>query len=128
MHSDIRLGERPAISDAPELRRRRATLSVCCMTSGGRPALLAAVLASLRAVADEIVVGVEAPHAEEVRAAVADTADAVLGFPRTAPADRPLAWLVGPCAPEAGSSTSTTTRCRRPRSSALCPTSHGGGT
>ena len=97
MQSDIRLGERPATSDAPELRQRRATLSVCCMTSGRRPALLAAVLASLRAVADEIVVGVEAPHAEEVRAAVADTADVVLGFPRTAPADRPLAWLVAMC-------------------------------
>jgi hypothetical protein len=67
------------------------------MTSGRRPERLAGILASLRGVADEIVVAVEAPRAEDVHAAVADIADAVLVFPQTSPADRPIAWLFGSC-------------------------------
>jgi len=77
--------------------RRATTLSICCMTSGRRPALLAGVLASLRGVADEIVVAVEATTAERVYNAVAGVADRVLAFPQTSPADRPIAWLFGAC-------------------------------
>ena len=67
------------------------------MTSGRRPELLAGILASLRGIADEVVVAVEEPRAEDVHAAVADMADAVLVFPQTSPADRPIAWLFGSC-------------------------------
>ena len=73
-------------------------LSVCCMTSGRRPELLAGVLAPLRELAGEIVVGVESSRAADVHAAVAGVADTVLAFPATAPADRPIAWLFRACA------------------------------
>ena len=79
-------------------RRREATsLSVCCMTSGRRPALLAGILASLRGVADEVVVAVEEARAGDVGAAIGDLADTLLVFPQTSPADRPIAWLFGAC-------------------------------
>jgi hypothetical protein len=93
----IELGVAPAATRAPAERRTRTTLSACCMTSGRRPELLAGILASLRGVVDEVVVAVEAPRADDVHAAVADIADAVLVFPRTSPADRPIAWLFGSC-------------------------------
>ena len=67
------------------------------MTSGRRPELLAGILASLRGIADEVVVAVEEPRGRNVHAAVADMADAVLVFPQTSPADRPIAWLFGSC-------------------------------
>jgi hypothetical protein len=79
-------------------RPRAATsLSVCCMTSGRRPTLLAGVLAPLREIASEIVVAVEAPRAAEVHAAVEGLVDSVLAFQPTAPADRPIAWLFRSC-------------------------------
>ena len=76
----------------------REGLSVCCMTSGRRPALLAGVLEPLRRVADEIVVAAEAPRARAVHEAVSGLADSVLSFPATSPADRPIAWLFRSCA------------------------------
>ena len=76
----------------------REGLSVCCMTSGRRPALLAGVLEPLRRVADEIVVAAEAPRARAVHEAVSGLADVVLSFPATSPADRPIAWLFRSCA------------------------------
>ena len=65
--------------DLTELRREesvrlqsgRSPLSVCCMTSGRRPELLAGVLAPFREVADEIVVAVDATRLEAVQPAVA---------------------------------------------------------
>ena len=93
----IDLGVTPAAADAPARRRTRTTLSACCMTSGRRPELLARILAPLRGVVDEVVVAVESPHARDVHAAVADFADALLAFPPTSPADRPIAWLFGSC-------------------------------
>lgn len=80
-----------------EEARQAKTLSVCCMTSGRRPALLAGVLAALRSAADEVVVAVEAAQAEDVHAAVGDLADTVLSFPKASPADRPIAWLFRAC-------------------------------
>lgn len=67
------------------------------MTSGRRPALLAAVLAMLRDSADEIVVAVEDARADAVDEAVAGIADCVHSFPESAPADKPVAWLFGTC-------------------------------
>ncbi|HUQ23013.1 MAG TPA: hypothetical protein VM049_08355 [Gaiellaceae bacterium] len=67
------------------------------MTSGRRPRLLAGILALLRGVADEIVVAVEAPRADDVHAAIGDLADVVLVFPPTSPADRPIPWLFESC-------------------------------
>lgn len=78
-------------------RREATSLSVCCMTSGRRPALLAGILASLRGVADEVVVAVEEARAGDVHAAIGDLADTLLVFPQTSPADRPIAWLFGAC-------------------------------
>ena len=75
----------------------REGLSACCMTSGRRPALLAAALEPLRAIADEIVVAVEAPRARAVYEALSGLADIVLSFPATSPADRPIAWLFRSC-------------------------------
>ena len=91
--------------DLTELRREesvrlqsgRSPLSVCCMTSGRRPELLAGVLAPFREVADEIVVAVDATRLETVQPAVAGVADRLLAFPATAPADRPIAWLFRAC-------------------------------
>jgi hypothetical protein len=74
------------------------TLSVCCMSSGRRPALLAGIVGALRRVAEEIVVAVEEPRAEEVYAAVAAIADTVIAFPRAAPADRAIAFALDACA------------------------------
>lgn len=88
----------------PKIEVRRGTdrpvregLSACCMTSGRRPELLAAILEPLREIVDEIVVAVEAPRAREVHEAVSGLADTVLSFPPTSPADRPIAWLFRSC-------------------------------
>ena len=79
------------------LRSGRVPLSVCCMTSGRRPDLLAGVLAPFREVADEIVVAVDATRLDAIRPAVAGVADRLLAFPATSPADRPIAWLFRAC-------------------------------
>ena len=78
-------------------RNERARLSVCCMTSGRRPDLVAGVLSPFRAVADEIVVAVVSDRLEAVRVPLAGVADRLLAYPATAPADRPIAWLFGAC-------------------------------
>ena len=72
-------------------------LSVCCMTGGRSPGRLAAALRLLRDCADEIVVAVEAPRAEEACALLAGVADVVLSFPPAHPPDRPIPWLFGSC-------------------------------
>jgi hypothetical protein len=77
--------------------RPRSKLSVCCLTGGRRPALLAGILALLRDSADEIVVGVEEARAEAVYEAVAGIADVVESFPPSRPADKAIAWLFGAC-------------------------------
>ena len=97
LETGLKLGDAPAATRRPARRRTKTTLSACCMTSGRRPALLAGILSSLRGVADEIVVAVEAPRAADVQAAIGDLADVVLVFPQTSPADRPIAWLFGAC-------------------------------
>jgi hypothetical protein len=75
----------------------KSTLSVCCLTGGRRPALLAGILAMLRDLAEEIVVGVEEPRAAAVSEATAGIADIVNAVPCCRPADRPIAWLFGSC-------------------------------
>ena len=97
LEAEVKPDVTPARGDAPAKRPPTTKLSACCMTSGRRPELLAGILASLRAVVDEVVVAVEGDRAEDVHAAVADIADAVLVFPRTSPADRPIAWLFQSC-------------------------------
>jgi hypothetical protein len=72
-------------------------LSVCCLTAGRHPALLAGILGFLRPVADEIVVAAELERAGEVARAVGDIADLMLSFPAAPPADRQIAWLFGQC-------------------------------
>lgn len=73
------------------------TLSVCCLTGGHRPALLAGMLAMLRGSVEEIVIAVEEPRAEAVYEATLGIADVVNSFPPCTPADRPIAWLFGSC-------------------------------
>jgi len=74
-------------------------LSVSCMTRG--PAdRVAAMLALLRGVADEIVVAVDDRAGEEVEAALAPVADRLLRYPYEEPVDRPLAWIHAQCTGE----------------------------
>ena len=71
-------------------------LSVNCMTRG--PGLrVAAQLALLRAVADEIVVAVDDRADPEVAQELSGVADRLLVYPFADPVDRPLAWLHGEC-------------------------------
>ncbi len=77
---------------------RPKRLSVCCMSSGGSPGRLAAILSLLRPLANEIVVAVEEPRALDAHTAVGAIADCILAFPPTQPSDRPIAWLFRRCA------------------------------
>lgn len=74
-----------------------AQLSVCCLTSGQRPALLKGILSALRPVADEIVVAVGLEQEEDVADAVTGVADRLLTYPAAPPADRAIPWLFGSC-------------------------------
>ena len=71
-------------------------LSVCCMTAGSDPDLLAAILALFRPVSNEIVVALDDRRAEAVTQ-LAGVADRVVLFPYEPPSDRPIAWLFGLC-------------------------------
>jgi hypothetical protein len=71
-------------------------LSVCCMTAGSDPDLLAAILALFRPVSNEIVVALDDRRAEAVTQ-LARVADRVVLFPYEPPSDRPIAWLFGLC-------------------------------
>ena len=76
--------------------RKRATLSVCCMTAGPA-ARVAALLAPLRNAADEIVVALDERAAPDVHDAVASVADRILIYPYGDPVDRPIPWLHSQC-------------------------------
>src|SRR5919204_736207 len=74
----------------------RTTLSVNCMTAGpaGR---VAAILSSVRQVADEIVVALDDRASSDVRDAMTAVADATLVYPYAEPVDRPVPWLHTQC-------------------------------
>ena len=72
------------------------TLSVICRTAaaGPRPA---AILASLRSVADEIIVAVDDRADPAARADLEPVADRIVVHAYADPVDRPLPWLFGQC-------------------------------
>lgn len=74
----------------------RASLSIFCMTAGPGPRV-AALLESLRPVADEILVALDDRAAADVRTDVVAVADRVVVYPYAEPVDRPLPWLFGQC-------------------------------
>jgi hypothetical protein len=77
-------------------RRGRAGLSVALATAGPG-ARVAAILAHVREVADEIVVALDDRAAPEVGRALAVVADRVISYPYADPVDRPVPWLVEEC-------------------------------
>ena len=93
---------RTEISAAASFRRAvapGASLSVATMTAGPGPRL-AALLATLRGVADEIVVAVDDRADPSVSADLARVADRLVVYPYADPVDRPLRWLYGQCRSE----------------------------
>jgi hypothetical protein len=90
------------VSSAPQTEiladrsRNAASLTVVCMTAGPA-ARVAAVLAAVRDVADEIVVALDDRAAAEVREAVETVADRILLYPYAEPVDRPIPWLHTKC-------------------------------
>jgi len=72
------------------------SISVNCMTRGPGPQV-AAMLAILRPVVDEIVVAIDDRCDEELEAVLAPVADTLLRYPYAAPVDRPLPWLHAQC-------------------------------
>jgi hypothetical protein len=74
----------------------RSSLSVCCMTADP-PAQVAAALAALRPVADEIVVAADSRVDPGLLGAYDGVADRVVRFDYRPPVDRPRAWLAAQC-------------------------------
>ena len=75
------------------------TLSVCCLTRGPT-ARVAAQLALLRDVADEIVVGLDTSVPAELAHPLEEVADAVVHYPYADPVDRPVGWVHSLCTQE----------------------------
>ena len=73
-----------------------ARLSVCCLTADD-PAMVAAALATLRDVADEIVVAVDSRVDPASTGPLRDVADTVVRFEYTDPPESARPWLVGLC-------------------------------
>lgn len=71
-------------------------LSVCTL-SGGDPLRLAALLATFREVADELVVGVDERVDAGRLGRVAELADTLVRYPFAPPVERPFGWLHGLC-------------------------------
>ncbi len=71
-------------------------LSVCCLT-GDEPALVAAALAPLREVADEIVVAVDSRVDPRRLGPLVDLADTAVRFAYADPPERSRPWLVDLC-------------------------------
>lgn len=67
------------------------------MTGGESPERLAASLALLRPLADEIVVGVERHRCRDAARSLEALADRVISFPSCDPADRAIPWLFSQC-------------------------------
>ena len=81
---------------AASRNQRDATLSVCCLTRGPT-ARVAAQLALLRDVADEIVVGLDTSVAAELAHPLEDVADVLVHYPYADPVDRPVGWVHSLC-------------------------------
>lgn len=75
------------------------TLSVCCLTRGPT-SRVAAQLALLRDVADEIVVGLDTSVGAELAHPLDDVADVLVHYPYADPVDRPVGWLHSLCTRE----------------------------
>src|SRR4051812_47982559 len=71
-------------------------VSVICLTAGPGPRV-AALLASLRPVAGEILVALDDRADDSVRVDLAAVADRIVLYPYAEPVDRPLPWLFGQC-------------------------------
>ena len=74
----------------------RASLSVCCLTRGPT-ARVAAQLALLRDVADEIVVAVDTSVDENLVHPLERVADVLVRYPYADPVDRPVGWVHSLC-------------------------------
>ena len=72
------------------------TLSVCCLTRGPT-ARVAAQLALLREVADEIVVGLDTSVDADLAHPLVEVADVVVHYPYVDPVDRPVGWVHSLC-------------------------------
>ena len=72
------------------------TLSVCCLTRGPT-ARVAAQLALLRDVADEIVVGLDTSVAADLAHPLTEVADVLVHYPYLDPVDRPVGWVHALC-------------------------------
>jgi hypothetical protein len=81
------------------IRSELGVLSVCCL-SGGPPSRLAALLALLRPVADELVVAVDERVDLARLGRVAELADVLVTYPFADPVERPFAWLHSLCGGE----------------------------
>jgi len=81
------------------MARRQSTLSVCCAT-GDPPARVAAILAPLRAVADEIVVAVDSRLPQSELGPLRGIADRLFRFEFADYIERTLAWLHAQCTGE----------------------------
>src|SRR5262245_46283091 len=80
-------------------RRRgaeRSSLGVVCLTAGPGPRV-AALLQTLRPVADEILVAVDDRADPSVLGDLGAVADRIVLYPFAEPVDRPLPWLFEQC-------------------------------
>jgi hypothetical protein len=82
----------PQVAAEAGRRRTTTTLTVACMTAGPA-ARVAALLAGVRDVADEIVVALDDRAAADVREAMVTVADRVLLYEYAEPVDRAIPWL-----------------------------------
>jgi hypothetical protein len=85
-----------AAPSTSQVARPRASMSVACMTQGPGPRV-AALLDTLRPVAEEIIVALDDRADPSVRRALTAVADRILLYPFAEPVDRPLPWLFDHC-------------------------------
>src|SRR5262245_32227778 len=76
--------------------RAGVSLSVCCLTRGPT-ARVAAQLALLRPVADEVVVGLDPSGDAGLAPPLAEVADVLVHYPFEDPVDRPVGWIHSLC-------------------------------
>lgn len=86
----------PQVAAEAGRRRSTATLTVACMTAGPA-ARVAALLASVRELADEIIVALDDRAAADVREAMEQVADRILLYEYAEPVDRAIPWLHTQC-------------------------------
>jgi len=84
------------VASGGRTRGQRAALSVFVLTAGPGPRV-AAMLETLRDVAEEILVAVDDRADDAARADLATVADRLVVYPYAEPVDRPVPWLCGQC-------------------------------